>query len=121
MWARTTEVMLAMWLAVSPFVFRHPPGERSLWGNDLACALLVATLSLLSFRRSLGRAHLGNLAVGLWLVGVGYVGAHPEPVPASQNHAVLGLVLLMLAIVPSRATEPPPAWQGFYAERPPGG
>src|SRR5207247_2056429 len=48
MWARVVEVMLGCWLAVSPFVFRHPAEERAWWANDLICALLVVALALLS-------------------------------------------------------------------------
>lgn len=107
MWARVVEFMLACWLAVSPFVFGH--GERTfLWVNDFACAALIATFSLASFVRP--RLHLGNLAVALWLVVAVFVGADAPPSPARQNHMVFGLLLGMVAIVPSHASTPPTAW-----------
>ena len=114
MWARVIEFMLACWLAISPFVFRHGPEETWLWTNDLTASFVVAFLALLSFRHSLRRAHLFNLVVALWLVIAGFLGAGT---PAAQNHVVLGLLLGIVAIVPSRASEPPLAWRQYLAER----
>lgn len=112
MWARVVEVMLGCWLAVSPFVFRHGPDTRDLWTTDLACAAIIVTLALLSFAPRLRRAHLGQLAVAAWLVGFGYTG---EGAPAHQNQIVVGLLLAMLAIVPSEASRPPPSWRAWWA------
>jgi hypothetical protein len=62
MWARVVEVMFASWLAVSPFVFRHAPDERTFWTTDLLCASATIVLALLSFWRPLCHAHLANTA-----------------------------------------------------------
>jgi hypothetical protein len=117
MWARTTEVMLGAWLAASPFIFRHSPEEPLLWWNDLGSALLVVTLSLLSFWSRMRRAHLLNILVALWLVGFAYFGFGSPPPPAAQNDLVVGLLLLMLAIIPSQATLPPRGWRERMPER----
>jgi hypothetical protein len=117
MWARVVEVMLACWLAISPFALRHPREDVGLWLNDLLCAAAVATFSLLAFWRRTGGAHLLVGVVGLWLIGLGYLGSsHPAP-PASQNHILLGMTLAMLAIVPNRAERPPEPWQAFEGRR----
>jgi hypothetical protein len=110
MWARTTEVMLGLWLAASPFVFGHPPEEPGPWWNDFGTASVVVTVSLLSFWSGARHAHLLNLLAGLWLVGFGYLGGDP-PSPAAQNDLIVGLLLLMLAIIPSEATLPPGEWR----------
>jgi SPW repeat len=115
MWARVIEMMLGFWLAVSPFVFRHPADERSLWTNDLGCALAIVALALLSYWQRMRHAHLGIAAVAIWLIGFGYFGSpHPLP-PALQNDLLMGLLLLMFAIIPNRASLPPRAWLDFYA------
>jgi SPW repeat len=115
MWARVIEVMLGCWLAVSPFVFRHAADERSLWANDLACAFTIVALALLSYWQRMRHAHLAIAAVAIWLIGFGYFGSsHPLP-PALQNDLLVGLLLLMFAIIPNKASLPPRAWLDFYA------
>ncbi len=118
MWARVVEVMLGCWLASSPFVFHHGADARGLWVTDLACAAAIVTLALLSFAPTLRRAHLGHLVIAAWLVVSGYLGG---TAPAHQNHVVVGLLLAMLAIVPSRASLPPPSWQARWARGSVGG
>lgn len=118
MWARVVEVLLACWLAMSPFIFGHPPGARALWVTDLAGAALTAAAALLSFHPRLRRAHLAGLAVGAWLAASGWAAVDPEsPSPARQNHVCAGLILMMLAVVPSGADRPPDAWLEFYGRR----
>src|SRR5262245_11874038 len=101
MWARIVEIMLGCWLAVSPFVFRHPVSERGWWANDLVCAFLTVLFSLVSFWPPANRIHLLLLGVALWLIGFGYfAGAETSP-PALQNNLLIGLLLAMLAIIPT--------------------
>lgn len=117
MWPRVVEVMLGLWLLVSPFVFRHPAGERVLWASDLVCAVAVATLALLSYRERWRRVHLFELAVSGWLVLFGYLGGGEGRPPGFQNALFVGLTLLLLNIIPSEANQPPRKWREFYAER----
>jgi O-antigen ligase len=112
MWPRVVEVMLGLWLAASPFIFRHPPDQKALWVRDLACALVVVCLALPSFWRRTRRAHLGILAVGAYLALSAFLSDANPPPAALQNDLIVGIVLLMLAILPSEATLPPPAWRG---------
>ena len=116
MWARHLELALGCWLALSPFVFRHAPEATWLWINDLTAALAVILLALLSHGRGLRRAHLLVLPVALWLLALGWWCARGEPTPASQNHIVIGLLLIMLGIVPSDASQPPPGWRAASPE-----
>lgn len=124
MWPRTTEVMLACWLAISPFIFRYPGDKPFMWWHDFVVALLIATFALVSFVSQTRRAHLLELFIAAWLVGFGWAtasGIHDAP---RQNWMVLGLLLLMLAIIPSDCIKPPVAWQewnkrhGIGGERP---
>ena len=119
-WARHVELMLGCWLTMSPFVFRHAPEDTWRWVNDLTCAAVVAAVALLSYRPELGKIHRANAAVSLWLVAVGLLvpvaAASPAP-PAVQNWIVVGLLLLMLGILPSRAARPLREWEAFLEER----
>lgn len=110
MWARVVEVMLGLWLAISPFIFRHAAENRALWINDLACGFVLVTLALVSFWHPLRHAHLAIALVALWLIAFGFLVPYPAP-PASQNHILLGLVLLMFAIIPNDADLPPHSWR----------
>ncbi len=112
MWARVVEVMLGCWLGLSPFIFRHAAEEKGFWLNDLLCGFAVITLALLSFWGPLRHAHLAIGVVALWLVVFGFLTASPAP-PASQNHILVGLALLMFAIIPNEANLPPHSWRDF--------
>jgi hypothetical protein len=114
MWARVVEVMLGGWLALSPFIFAHAADQPMLWWNDLVSAVVIIILAVCSFWRPLRHAHLGILGVGVWLIGYGYLAPLPPP-PASQNHVVLGVLLLMFAIIPNDASRPPASWRDLRA------
>jgi len=117
MWPRTVEAMIACWLAMSPFIFEHPPEAIGLWINDFACATLLLTFALASFWRPWRRAHLLSLAVTFWMLGFGYLrSGYPAP-PSDQNLLVVGLLLLITVIIPSEADVPPLEWQQFLAAR----
>jgi hypothetical protein len=110
MWARVVEFMLGCWLAVSPFIFRHAAENTTLWATDWIAACLVITFALLSYWPPLKRIHLLTAVVALALVAIGRLAAW-EPPPGSQNQIIVGLLLLMFALVPSHATQPPEAWR----------
>lgn len=115
MWPRHAEFMLACWLALSPFVFRHDPAAHALWWNDFTCAAAAAVLAVLPHWHRARRVHLLLIPVGLWLMAYGRLHATPEGLaPAYQNHIMVGLLLVMFAIIPSRSAEPPRAWREFY-------
>jgi hypothetical protein len=110
MWARVVEFMLGCWLAISPFIFRHPADDRTLWVTDWVSAGLVILFALLSYWPPLKSIHLATLLVALVLVVVGRLSSWEHPPPGAQNQIVVGLLLLMFALVPSHASHPPPAW-----------
>jgi hypothetical protein len=58
-----------------------------------------------------------NVLVALGLVGAGYFATGDPPPPAAQNEMLVGLLLLMLAIIPSEATLPPKGWRERMPEK----
>lgn len=113
MWARVIEVMIAIWLALSPFIFRYSSEEMFLWANDFICASCIALFALLSFCRPLQKIHLTTLAIAFWLWSLGYSNFPDKASIASQNAVVIGLLLLMLAIIPSHSEQPSSSWKRF--------
>jgi hypothetical protein len=109
-WARDLELAAGSWLGISPFVLAGP-GDVGARVHDLACAAAVVVLALVSRRNPRLRAHLVELPIAAWLVVYGGLAARQEPSAVSQNHIVVGLLLAMLAIVPTRATRPPAGWR----------
>jgi hypothetical protein len=111
MWARVVEFMLGCWLAISPFIFRHPADNFTLWATDWIAAGLVTLFALLSYWPPLKHIHLATAVVALALVAMGRLSSWEHPPPGAQNQIVVGLLLLMFALVPSHASRPPAAWR----------
>ncbi len=116
MWPRVVEFMLACWLAISPFIFSYPGSALFLWFNDFSCASLMAIFSLLSYYEHLRKLHLCNLAISLYLISLSYFFKGSTFEAPLQNYMVLGLLLLMIAILPTDADKPPKPWRDFYKE-----
>jgi hypothetical protein len=57
--------------------------------------------------------HLMHLVIALWLIAFAFARPSPPPAPY-QNYVVIGLLLTLLAVIPTRASEPPSAWREFY-------
>lgn len=104
MWARIIELLIALWLVISFFAF----GYHS---DCLIVAAAIALFSLLSYRESLNKMHLLNALCAFYLLYVSYT--YPVvPLPFHYQSMILSaFFLLLLAIIPSRASEPPLAWQ----------
>ena len=110
MWARFVEIITGVWLLSSPVIFGHEPRAAGIAGGTA-----VILLAALSFLEPLRRAHLLSMLVGVWVAGRGFLSADPASA-AAQNEMLAGLLILMLAIVPSSSNLPPPSWQ--QAENP---
>ncbi len=117
MWGRTIELALAAWLAISPFIFRYPAEATLRWVNDYACALIVIICSLTCYHRSLRKAHVVNIGIALWLVGIGLFGSTMPPPAWRQNTLAVGLLLGMFAIIPTDTLRPPRGWSTFLNDR----
>lgn len=112
MGARHTEVALGLWLLLSPVIFGHARGADLLWLHDVLLGTLIMVVPLLCYAPRLHRAHLALLPVAAWLMARGWwiTRTLPDDGPA-QNHIMVGLLVGMLAIVPSHVTEPPTGWR----------
>ncbi|OYP32954.1 hypothetical protein [Rhodopirellula sp. MGV] len=109
MWGRVVEIMTAVWLAASPFVFRVHDDSVVLW-TDLGLAFLICLFSGLSYWRPTQHAHLLTLVVASGLAIWGRF-ASEAPTAIGQNHIVVGLFLMMIALVPNDASLPPVKWR----------
>ena len=110
MWSRDVEIMIGCWLAMSPFIFGHPSAETAWWINDFGCALAVVALAASSYWKLLRHAHLGQLVVGIWLIGFAYAhgfGVEGGTPAALQNAVSVGLLLAMFGLIPNNASDPP--------------
>lgn len=110
MGARHIEFAIGCWLMMSPFVFGHAETPR-MW-TDIAWGAVVMVLSLICYVRPLHRAHLALLGVGAWLFVDGWLATRGDVHPGwAQNEITTGLLLAMVAIVPSHATDLPTGWR----------
>jgi hypothetical protein len=109
MWGRVVEIITAVWLALSPFIFRIQ-NDESLVLVDTLLALTISILAGLSYWRPTQHAHLAILIFAVGLIVWGRFTVVP-PTPIHQNHIVVGLFLLMIAIIPNDASRPPEAWR----------
>ena len=111
MWPRVVELMLACWLAVSPFVFRGTGSAAEYVVSSATAAALIVAASLASFWRPLRRASLATLLCGIGVAAHGYLSAPRPGPPAAQNEIVVGLLLILFAIIPTEANRPPQPWR----------
>ena len=111
MWARVVEIMLGCWLLVSPFVFRHQSEDVVAWTIDLAAGFLVILLGLLSYWRPTRWAHLALLPLAAGLIASAYARSGGSPPASAENHMSIGVLLLMFAIIPNDASQPPYGWR----------
>lgn len=111
MWARVAELMLGLWLVLSPLIFRGTEALERFVAIDIAVGSLVVLFSLLSFWHRTGWAHFGTAAVALGLGLFAYFGSDRPGPPAAQNEITVAMLLLLLAIVPNEANQPPKSWR----------
>jgi hypothetical protein len=111
MWARTAEVMLGIWLVLSPFIFRGTEAVGAWSAIHVAAGAAVVSLSLLSFWRPTAHAHLLTAALATVLALYAYLGWERPGPPAAQNAITIGLLLVLLAIIPNDASRPPAPWR----------
>ncbi|WP_237607485.1 SPW repeat domain-containing protein [Roseimaritima sediminicola] len=102
------EVMTAVWLALSPYIFGVQHQDHTVWFDSLT-ALAISVLAGLSYWRPTRHAHILTLLIATGLVLYGRFAESPPP-PWHQNHIAVGLFLLMIAVIPNYASEPPLAY-----------
>jgi hypothetical protein len=115
MWPRIVEVMLGLWLVLSPLIFRLGSGDLALIVNHLVygTALVIAALIALSVRF----LRVVTIAIGLWLIGYGYVAGGYPPASGYLNLIVIGILIGALGLIPTDCLEPTQSWREYYASQ----
>ncbi|MCL5279443.1 MAG: SPW repeat protein [Planctomycetes bacterium] len=115
MWPRIMEVMLGLWLVLSPLIFRLEPGDLALIVNHLVYGAATAVAALIAIRVRFLR--VVTIAIGLWLIGYGYVaGGYPGP-GGYLNLIVIGVLLCALGLIPTDCLVPTHSWREYYASQ----
>ncbi|GAB4237234.1 MAG: hypothetical protein Tsb0021_17040 [Chlamydiales bacterium] len=118
MWARHSEAFIGLWLALSYFIFRYAsPYAPILMVNDLICSFLIIFFSISTYYKTFRYCHLLNFILGLWLLGWVFLSDAGIDFAPYQNYGVIGLLLLMLSIVPTKSERPPKAWIDFLEQK----
>ena len=107
MWPRVVEVMLGVWLVITPLVFRGTDAIDRYTANAVGTGLIVIAASLVAFWPRAGWARYITLAASGWLAVHGYLSAVRPGPPAAQNEIMIGLLLLLFAILPNHVNRPP--------------
>jgi hypothetical protein len=114
-WPRYCEMLLGLWLLVSPW-FLNYGGAASPGVINLAAATGILVLDVLSLRFYKGYAYLAVLGIAIALLAHGYFVMPPEAA-GTQNNIITALLLLMFAILPTEATLPPLSWREFHKNK----
>lgn len=115
MWPRITELIIGLWIVASPFLFGVADIASSLAATSLVCGTVVVTASILSFWEPARHARAATALIGLWLLGFAYMTAARPAELELQNLFVCGLLLILLAVVPNEAKQPPRPWRKFVS------
>lgn len=103
--ANWVNVILGIWIVISPFVLGFSNRTAMMW-NDVATGAAIIVLAL---ARSAGRAALPlNVLLGLWLIVSPFILGASRPV-AVRNNIVLGIIVAIVALMSThRAPQPAP-------------
>jgi hypothetical protein len=114
-WPRYCEMLLGLWLLVSPWILNYGSATGS-GGINLAAAAGIVLLDVLSINFYKRYAYLAVLLIALVLLVHAYIAMPPEAA-GTQNNIIVALLLLMFAILPTEATLPPLSWRQLHKER----
>ena len=113
-WPRYAELLCAIWLAVSGWFLEYP--EPFVYGVvSITAAAAVIIFDILSITLFMRYAYLTILVVATGLLGFAYFVA-PAETQGTQNLICVALFLLMFAILPTEALEPPKSWRDLHRE-----
>lgn len=110
MWARILEMILSLWLLVSPWI-----GGSTTYLEEFFLAAAIFFFAFLSYWRE--KAHLFHLLIAIRLGFIAFYQKTSLPYPVQQNYLILALLLLFLSLVPSYANSPPKAWIEFQKKK----
>jgi len=109
MWGRVVELMVAVWISLSPFIFRVTDDATIMWVDQLT-ALTICIVAGMSFWEPLQHTHVVTFPLSAGLMVWGRFAEMPPP-PIHQNHIVVGFFLMLMVFVPNDASYPPLDWQ----------
>jgi hypothetical protein len=115
MWPRIVELMLGLWLVLSPLIFRLEPGDLALTVNHLVYGTATVVAALIAIRVRFLR--VVTIAIGLWLIGYGYVAGGYPPMPGYLNLIVIGVLICALGLIPTDCLVPTQSWREYYASQ----
>jgi hypothetical protein len=101
-WARWLNILVGIWLFISAFAWQHSMAART---NSWICGILVVVFAAIAIGYPAVR-YL-NTILGIWLIVAGAV-LHHVASGTQWNNIIVGAVVLLVSLVPSRATRPPP-------------
>ena len=111
MWPRVAELMIGLWLILSPLIFRGTNAVEQFAPLDVTAGAAVVIFSLLSFWDRTEWAHFGTALLAIGLGAFAYLAWERPGPPAAQNEIFVALLLLLLAIIPNEASRPPKPWR----------
>jgi len=100
-WARWLNILIGIWLFISAFAWQHSMASRT---NSWICGILVVVFAAIALGYPVVR-YL-NTILGIWLIVAG--GALHHVASGTQwNNIIIGAVVLLVSLVPSKASRPP--------------
>lgn len=96
-WQDPVNVVLGLWLAISPWVLGHAD-EAASTSNAVIVGALVAVLALFEFFKVAAWEEWTNFALGLWLVVSPWLLGFSVTVAAMSNAVIVGIAVAVMAL-----------------------
>lgn len=96
-WQDWTNLVLAVWLLVSPWVLQFAVGPATAAWNAWISGVIVAVIAGTALMRAQPWEEWTNLVIGAWLVISPWVLAFGSSAAATWNAVIVGLLVLALA------------------------
>lgn len=98
-------ILLGLWLLVSPWVFGYHEGAAATLNSVIVGALIaiLAASRLASFRTSVGLSWV-NVLLALWTIASPWVYGYGANIGGVRDNVILGVAMAALAIVSGSVT-----------------
>lgn len=96
-WPNWLNVLLAIWLFISPWVLQYAAVETAAW-NAWVVAIAIAALSIAALARLAQWEEWVNLALGVWLIFSPWILGFSANANAMGNAVIVGIICAILAI-----------------------
>lgn len=101
-------VLLGIWLLISPWMLAYPVTARNATGNDVICGILIAIIAGIRFANpSAATSGLSwlNFLFGIWLLISPWVLGYNNLVTPFWNNVICGFAVLILAAWSAAGTD----------------